>query len=194
VAEGGGRSNSGVRNSRRAQSQVVATLLLVGLTIALGGVVHVLVNGGFEQVSDFSKAHAEGELKRDNGLPYETTVSVRHVAGDGVDVAEAEVVVETPRRKGRLVDLPLDNCPTAVEMENQHTEGDKIFQSGCQWGGALVETTTDRWDSGKKILLSLSNGDVPSLGGGAHPEEEITVKVVDKSEETLVAETDVEVP
>lgn len=165
--------------------------LAAGVYVAFAGFSDVEEQQGLDGV--ISQTEAVGSLEPDAGHSYESVVTLTQVTGEPVNVAEVEVDVNTPDRQATLTDLPVDDCPTTADLDTVHTEGDSIFQAGCQWGGVLVESTDDIWSQGDDIVLRFDDGEVPALDDpGSYRGETVKVEVVDESSGVVLTEVDAE--
>ncbi|MFP4632301.1 MAG: hypothetical protein ACLFMT_02560 [Halobacteriales archaeon] len=175
------------------QTHVLGSMLLLGLVVTVSAGTYYAVAGietadpddtvdGYEFQAEFT-----AEI-HDSPLSHEELLVLRHGSDAAYDVGDLEVQVETPRRNARLVDLPLPDCPTTNELDDAHTDGDPVFQAGCQWGGPPVESTSDEWTRDAELVVRLSRSDLPALTEG----ETLTVTVVDASEDAVLGRTEVE--
>lgn len=197
VGKNGGGDGSICQCSEPAQSQTVSVVLLVGFVVSFTGMGYAVFAG--IDVSDPSNtihnfeldAHVEGNIEFDRASSNDIPIVLRHGSNKEIRVSDTEIVVDTPEHQARLVNLPLNDCPTSTVMKNQHTEGDEVFRAGCSWGGVLIETTTDTWKMDNELMLRMKD-DLPSLDRPSdYTGETVTVTVIDASEGEVLTEVEI---
>ncbi len=116
---------------RRGVSPVIGTVLVVAITVILAATIGglLLTSTGTLQEPAPTIASATGELTTKGGFPTfnGAVVSLTHEAGDTVQVADLEIVVDASNacgKRGRIVNLPLGSN-NKVDADN--IEGTDIF-------------------------------------------------------------------
>lgn len=118
----------------------------------------------------------------DNGF-----VSIRHVAGDTIQTANMEIVVDATDacgKRGRLVNLPVDGY-SGNAIGSTNIEDDDIFDGRPPYFGgpeysALQET---EYAAGDEILFRIPNNDCPVRNG-----DKVIVRVVHTPTNSVVIE------
>jgi flagellin-like protein len=173
------------RNTDRAVTPVVSTILLVAVAVILATVVATAALGFLESTDDPAPVvgQSSGELVGDVAGGGDQVVRINHEAGDTVPVTDIEVAVDATGacgKQGRLVDLP-DNA-VGYGTPDQIV-GDDIFDDTTPDGGALDTSSDGDFAAGDTISFRLASGEC-TLGDG----DQITVRLVHTPTNAVVVE------
>ncbi|WP_244605386.1 type IV pilin [Halorhabdus rudnickae] len=160
----------------RADSPVIANILLVAIVVILAATLSVLVLGFTDEANQPGPivGQSTGTLEpnppgsgSDNGF-----VRIRHMAGDTIRMSDTEVVVDATAacgKRSRIVDLPIEDS----RLSNSNYEGADIFDNsfaGLPDGSALER---QKYASGDVISFRIPQTDCIITG-----RETITVRVI----------------
>jgi len=146
-----------VSRADRAVSSTIATVLVVAVVVIAASTVGIAAFGISDRLTEPAPAVAQtgGEFVPQDGDDG-GIVRIEHLAGDAVDVAAVEVVVDAEcdagNRRGRLVDLP---ATTGNDIDDDQIEGTNLFDQRSLnrfGGGALLRKT---YASGDEIVFRI---------------------------------------
>jgi flagellin-like protein len=182
----------------RAVSPVISVILMVAVTVILAAVIATFVLGIGEEVSDAGPTIGEtsGVLETQDGYDG-GNITIRHVAGDSVAVAEIEIVVDATDacgKTGRIQNLP----STAINFgfdgfadENLEKGSNSIISKGTfssTWDiGVLHETNYNTFEAGERFEFRIKSS------CGLSPGDEVVVDLVHEPTGTLMVTQEFEV-
>lgn len=151
----------GVPGADRSVAPVIGTILMVAIVVILASVIGVFVLGFSESATDPAPTigQSTGELSA-GGATTDQVVTIKHEAGDPVNVSELEIIVDATadcNAEARLVDLPSDGgVDNTIVPANIEGEDDLIDESPGQ-AGALIGTagSENRFAAGTEIEFRI---------------------------------------
>lgn len=183
----------------RAVSPVISVILMVAITVILAAVIATFVLGIGEDVSDPGPTigQSSGVIETQDG--YDSgNVTIRHLAGDSVDVEEMEVVVDATDACGETARI--QNLPSTAERfgfdgfsdANLESGSDSIISKGTfssTWDiGVLHENNYNTFEAGDYFGFRINGGDCP-----LDPGDEIVVDLVHEPTGTLMTAQELQV-
>jgi flagellin-like protein len=176
------------KDNDRGISPTIGVVLMVAFVVLLAAAVGTTVLGFGDDVEDVPQSEFDARYSEDTGGSFANEIILTNVAGDGFDVSNVEITVRTPDEEARLVNLPIPNCPTNAEIDQDHTSGEKFFKGGCAWGGALGESDDNTWKPGSRARIVLADTSTrgPDLSAG----DTVEVEVVHTPSDSLVGSDD----
>ena len=164
--------------SSRGVSSVISNVLLVAIVVVLAAVVSVFALGVTEETTEAGPAvgQSSGELIPQDGYD-DGIIRITHIAGDTIQVANMEVIVDASNacgKQGRLVDLPVPSSGNDIDQSN--IEGDDIFDQRAYGNDGVPGPNAlhrSEYAAGEEIAFRITGGTC-SINQG----DKITVRVV----------------
>lgn len=175
-----------MRESSRAVSPVIASILLVAIVVILAATVSVFAFGFIEDVNQPGPivGQSSGELVPQDGSD-DGIVRINHIAGDTIQVSNMEIIVDASDacgKQGRLVNLPVPSGGNDIDQSN--IEGDDIFDQRAYGYDAVPGPNAihrSEYTVGEQIAFRITGGPCP-----IHQGDEITVRVVHTPTKSVV--------
>ena len=165
------------RRPTRAISPVIATMLLVGMTVVLSALVYMMVAGlpaaiPFDAANELQYIEITAVYHQDDDLPhamnYDSRVLLTHKGTRELMNNDLRALVF---RNGAQMSCRIDTMNGVKIQGTPHTGLQKISGPGCQG---------QTWAPGETLTLDLNNGTL-------HPGDELRIDIFSRSRNMVIS-------